>query len=176
MSRPVYFDTSVFLDIFAKTSPHKAAIFSLLQELQDRKITIYTSILTVEEASVLTYRRGQVAHDNHRAINRLARIWGIHRTIALTTAKHEAHLRDLFKEKNNQAEERKHRRRWDCFHIATAQARECTHLYTTDPALQQAAKATLSCRCDNRATEAYVPTPAVFPESRAHAREVKLLG
>jgi predicted nucleic acid-binding protein len=134
MPRPVYFDTSVFLDIFAKTSPNKQAIFSLLGELNENKITIYTSILTVEEASVLTYRRGHVVHDNHVLINKMARIWGIDRQIALTTAKHEADIRDLFKEKNDEAE-MKQKRRWDCFHIATAQVRECTHLYTTDPGM-----------------------------------------
>jgi len=134
MSRPVYFDTSVFIDIFAKSSPNKRAIFELLTELQEKKIVIYTSILTVEEASVLTYRRGQIAHDNHKHIHRLARIWGIDKTIALTTAKHEADIRDLFKEKNDEAE-MKQRRRWDCFHIATAQVRECSHLYTTDPGM-----------------------------------------
>ena len=136
MSRPVYFDTSVFLDIFAKTSPNKQGIFNLLTELQENKVTIYTSILTVEEASVLTYRRGHIVHDNHALINKLARIWGIDRQIALTTAKHEAELRDLFKEKNDEAE-MKQRRRWDCFHIATAQVRECSHLYTTDPGMMK---------------------------------------
>lgn len=136
MPRPVYFDTSVFLDIFAKTSPNKQAIFSLLSELNENKVMIYTSILTVEEASVLTYRRGFVVNDNHALINKMARIWGIDRQIALTTAKHEADIRDMFKEKNDEAE-MKQRRRWDCFHIATAQVRECSHLYTTDPGMMK---------------------------------------
>jgi predicted nucleic acid-binding protein len=136
MPRPVYFDTSVFLDIFAKTSPNKQAIFNLLNELITNKVTIYTSILTVEEASVLTYRRGHIVHDNHALINRMARIWGIDKQIALTTAKHEADIRDLFKEKDDEAE-MKQKRRWDCFHIATAQVRECTHLYTTDPGMMK---------------------------------------
>jgi predicted nucleic acid-binding protein len=136
MPRPVYFDTSIFLEIFAKTSAHKQAIFSLLGELNDNKVAIYTSILTVQEASVLTYRRGQVVNDNHALINRMARIWGIDRQIALTTAKHEDDIRDMFKGKNDE-EEMKHRRRWDCFHLATAQVRECTHLYTTDAGLMK---------------------------------------
>jgi predicted nucleic acid-binding protein len=134
--RPVYFDTSVFLDIFAKTSANKQSIFNLLSELKENKVTIYTSILTVEEASVLTYRRGHVVHDNHALINKMARVWGIDRQIALTTAKHEADIRDMFHGKNDEAE-MKQKRRWDCFHIATAQVRECTHLYTTDSGMMK---------------------------------------
>jgi predicted nucleic acid-binding protein len=136
MPRPVYFDTSVFLDIFAKTSPNRLAIFSLLGELNENKVVIYTSILTVEEASVLTFRRGHVVHDNHALINKLARIWGIDKQTALTAAKHEADIRDMFNGKND-PDEMKHRRRWDCFHIATAQVRECTHLYTTDDGMMK---------------------------------------
>jgi predicted nucleic acid-binding protein len=139
MPSPVYFDTSVFLDIFAKTSENKQAIFGLVNELREAKVVIYTSILTVEEASVLTYRRGQVVKDNHKLINKMAKIWGIDRQIALTTAKHEASIRDIFKEKDEDAE-MKQRRRWDCFHIATAQVRECSHLYTTDPGMMKRQK------------------------------------
>ncbi|GGG83579.1 type II toxin-antitoxin system VapC family toxin [Edaphobacter dinghuensis] len=139
MPRPVYFDTSVFLEIFAKTGSHKQSIFNLLAELHENKVVIYTSILTVQEASVLTYRRGQIVHNNHALINKMARIWGIDRQIALTTAKHEADIRDMFKGANDE-EEMKHRRRWDCFHIATAQVRECTHLYTTDSGMMKRKK------------------------------------
>jgi hypothetical protein len=42
----------------------------------------------------------------------------------------------LFNGKND-PDEMKHRRRWDCFHIATAQVRECTHLYTTDEGMMK---------------------------------------
>lgn len=134
MPRPVYFDTSVFIEILAKTSQHKQAIFDLLDELREAKVVIYTSILTVEEASVLTYRRGELVQDNHKLIGKMARIWGIDKQIALTTAKHEASIRDMAKQSEIEAEVSK-KRRWDCFHIATAQARECSHLYTTDPGM-----------------------------------------
>jgi len=136
MPRPVYFDTSVFLDIFTKSSPNRLEIFNLLRELKESKVTIFTSILTVEEASVLTYRRGHIAYDNHAAINKMAKIWGIDRDVAMTTAKHEADIRDMFHKSKTQ-EEMKDRRRWDCFHIATAQVRECSHLYTTDPGMMK---------------------------------------
>lgn len=68
MARPVYFDTSVFLDLFARSSSRKADISALLRELKDGKVTIYTSIISVSEVCVLTYRRGQVAHDNYAQI------------------------------------------------------------------------------------------------------------
>jgi predicted nucleic acid-binding protein len=131
MAQPVYFDTSVLIEIFSKGSPHAGTIRSLLQELRADKIRIYTSILTVQEISVLTYRRGQIARDNHAEIAKLCRIWGMDKSIALTAAKREAEIRDLFKEKSEEAE-MKQRRRWDCIHIATAQVLECGRLFTTD--------------------------------------------
>jgi hypothetical protein len=68
----------------------------------------------------------------------MAKIWGIDKAIALTTAKREAEIRDLFKlGKSGVEEEMKHRRRWDCFHIATAQVRECSRLYTTDDGMMK---------------------------------------
>ena len=57
-----YFDTSVFLAIFNKEST-APDIRNLLQELKRDRIRIVTSILTVQEVSVLAYRRGTVVSD-----------------------------------------------------------------------------------------------------------------
>lgn len=132
MPLPVYFDTSVFLEIFVKNSLNAGNIKNLLVELRGEKVRIYTSILTIQEASVLTYRRGKVAHDNSSEISKIARICGIDKDIALTAAKREAEIRDLFGERPDESE-MKQRRRWDCIHIATAQVMGCSRMYSTDP-------------------------------------------
>lgn len=136
----VYFDTSVFLDIFrgAKNGPQ---IRALLDELQGQRVTIYTSIITVQEASVLSYRRGTVATDNHSRVGRMARIQNITKDIALTAAKLEANCLDLITKPSDElkAAENK-RRKWDCFHIATALALECDVLYTTDTKMRSRQK------------------------------------
>lgn len=129
MGKPVYFDTSVFLEIGAKKSPHAANIRKLLKQLKEEKCRIYTSILTVQEVSVLSYARGKLARDDYGKIAELARIVGIDKNIALTAAKREAEIKDNAKE-TDVAEKR--RRKWDCFHIATAQSLGCSVLYTTD--------------------------------------------
>jgi predicted nucleic acid-binding protein len=136
MAAPVYFDTSVFIDMFAKKSKHTDAIRELLQELKQNKVRIYTSILTVQEISVLSFRRGTVVKDNHAEIAKLARIWGLDKEIALTAAKREAEIRDLNHENSGESE-MKQKRRWDCIHIATAQVLQCSHLYTTDTRLMK---------------------------------------
>lgn len=128
MPRPVYFDTSVFLEIGAKRSKHAKNIRALLKELKTDKVRIYTSILTIQEVSVLSYRRGTRARDDYGRISEFARIATINKDIALTAAKREAEIKD-----NGKSDvEDNRRRKWDCFHIATAQQLQCSILYTTD--------------------------------------------
>jgi len=129
LGRPVYFDTSVFLEIASKKSTHSKNIRDLLRELKNEKCRIYTSILTVQEVSVLSYARGKLARDDYGQIAELARIVGIDKNVALTAAKREAEIKDNAKE-TEVIEKR--RRKWDCFHIATAQSIGCSVLYTTD--------------------------------------------
>jgi len=129
VGRPVYFDTSVFLEIVSKKSSHSKNIRDLLKQLKDDKSKIYTSILTVQEVSVLSYARGKLARDDYGKIAELARIVGIDKNIALTAAKREAEIKDNARE--TEVTE-KRRRKWDCFHIATAQSLGCSILYTTD--------------------------------------------
>jgi predicted nucleic acid-binding protein len=123
-----YFDTNVFLDIFLG-SPSSPGIRALLRELKRDKARIYTSIITVQEVSVLSFRAGRPYDDNHAKVNKMARIQTITREIALTAAKLEAQMLDLDAKK--EAVENR-RRKWDCFHIATAMSLKCSVLYTTD--------------------------------------------
>ena len=125
---PAYFDTSVFLEIFTG-SEAAPGIRALLREMKRDKVRIYTSIITVQEVSVLSFRAGRPFDDNHAKVNRMARIQTITREIALTAAKLEAQMIDLTPQKD-QIENR--RRKWDCFHVATAMALGCSALYTTD--------------------------------------------
>ena len=135
MSAPVYFDTSVFLAIF-NGEPEGPDIKALLKELKRDKVKICTSIVTVQEVSVLSYRRGTLAADNHSKVNRLARIHGLDKEIVLTAAKFEAQLKDLAKSADPKAQQEDNRRRkWDCFHIATAVSLQCSVLYATDEKL-----------------------------------------
>ena len=126
----VYFDSSVFLSILNGDSSAKQ-VKDLLTDLQKAKARIYTSIVTVQEVSVNTYKKGTVTRDNHGAVKKLARIMGVTRDIALTAAKIEAHVLDSYKDANAKSEDNK-RRKWDCFHIATAQHLRCTCLYSFD--------------------------------------------
>ncbi len=89
-----YFDTSVFLAIF-NGEANGPAIRALLRELKRDKVKIYTSIITIQEVSVLSFRAGQIYDDNHARVNKLARIQTITREIALTAAKLEANVIDL---------------------------------------------------------------------------------
>ena len=130
--RSVYIDTSVFLAIF-KGEPQAREIRQLFRELKSERIRTYTSIITIEEVSVLSFRYGTVASDNHSKVSRLARVIGISKETALTAAKFEAQLIDNIKPRNDRekaAENR--RRRWDCFHIATAVEVGCEALYSSD--------------------------------------------
>ena len=128
----VYFDSSVFLAIFAG-EPTQTDIKLLIRELRADSVRICTSILTIQEVSVLSFRAGTPVADNHSKVDRMARIHGITCDIALTAAKFEAHIGQGMQGKSE--EERrasKRRRKVDCFHIATAVHLGCRCLYTLD--------------------------------------------
>lgn len=126
MADPVYFDSSVFLAIFMGSDP---GIKALLKELRRDKIKIYTSIVTIQEVSVQAFRRGFPASDNYAKVNKLARIQGITKEVALTAAKLEAQIIDQTPVKEREDNKR---RKWDCFHVATAMELGCRTLYTSD--------------------------------------------
>lgn len=128
----VYFESSVFIAIFNGESSVEG-IRQLLKELKRNKIHIYTSMVTVQEVSVLSYRRGTVATDNYSKISKLARIQGMTKDIALTAAKYEANILDNIRPRERDAQiENNRRRKWDCFHIATAMELHCKTLYSLD--------------------------------------------
>src|SRR5687767_5738219 len=132
---PVYFDTSVFLCVLAK-QPQAPQVKTLLAELRADKVRIYTSILTVQEVAVSSFSHGGVFLDYHTKLARLARIKGVTRDIALTAAKFEAAIiaAALKVAKKSEAERIKdnRRRKFDCFHLATAVALGCADFYAFD--------------------------------------------
>jgi len=128
MPDPVYFDSSVFLAIFMGEASGQS-IKELLKELRRDKIRIYTSIITIQEVSVQTFRKRTAASDNYTKVNKLARIHSITKEIALTAAKLEAQVLDDTKPKDR--EENK-QRKWDCFHLATAMELGCRTFYSLD--------------------------------------------
>jgi predicted nucleic acid-binding protein len=150
VARNVYFDTSIFVQMAARRSKHAKNIRLLMKELKTEKARIYTSILTVQELSVATHRRGAIARDIHGDILKIAKIITMTKEIALTAGKREAELKDLAgfaeekPEKKHESEEEKlericenRRRKWDCFHIATAQLHNCGTVYSTDRDLKK---------------------------------------
>lgn len=128
--QPVYFDTSVFLTIFMGEST-ASQIRGLLTELKRDKVKIYTSIISVQEVSVRSFQKGTVAEDNYSKIYKLARIEGVTKEIALTAAKYEAHILDQTQAKDKDKEGNR-RRKWDCFHLATAVVLNCSTFYSAD--------------------------------------------
>lgn len=78
---------------------------------------------------MLSFRAGRAYDDNHAKANKLARIYTITKEIALTAAKLEASAIDLTTVRD-QVDNR--RRKWDCFHIATAMQLGCGCLYSID--------------------------------------------
>ena len=114
--RGVYFDTSVFISIFKPEPDRAKEVKALLRELKREGVRIHTSIITIQEASVIAFRRGTVPRDYHARVSRICEIHSIDKQIAMTAAKHEAFLID----KLPPEEQQKPRRKWDCFHIATA--------------------------------------------------------
>lgn len=147
----VYLDTSIFVEMASKKSKHKKAIRTLFKELKESKIRIYTSLITVQEMAVATFRAGTTVKDTYSDINSIARVYGLNKEIALTAAKNEARLKDLADRelgkrdpKKPETEEQKlericenRRRKWDCFHLATAQYLGCSEVYSTDGDLQK---------------------------------------
>ena len=71
-----YFDSSPFIAIF-KEEDRNEDIRELLRELKKQRVRISTSIITIQEVSVLSYRFGTIASDNYVRVNRLARIEGL---------------------------------------------------------------------------------------------------
>jgi predicted nucleic acid-binding protein len=150
VARTAYLDTSIFFEMGAKKSKYKVSIRALLKELKEGKVRIYTSMITVQELAVATFRAGTAVKDTYSDINSIARVYGITKEIALTAAKHEAHLLDLSDREvqrrdrsKPETEEQKlericanRRRKWDCFHLATAQEIGCAELYSTDEKLE----------------------------------------
>ena len=129
-----YFDTSIFLAIL-NGEPTAASIRSLLRELKHDKVRIYTSIITVQEACVQAFRAGGRADDLHAQIAKLARIQTITREISLRSAQLEAEIIRKMRPADLSEEERigqNRRRKWDCFHVATALELDCRQLYTLD--------------------------------------------
>lgn len=128
-----YFDTSVFLAIMAR-QPQAAKVRSLLAELKADKVRIYTSILTVQEISVTSFMHSEMFADHHARLAALARIVGVTKEIAMTAAKFEAAiLMDAKKSpQKRQVIVDNRRRKFDCFHLATALAHNCTRFYALD--------------------------------------------
>lgn len=132
MATPVYIDTSVFIAVLGGNEATGPAIKELLRELKRDKVKIYTSIITVQEVSVLSFLRGSMVTDNHSKVAKLARIAGITKEIALTAAKYEAQAREIAKQSGDSSADENRRRKWDCFHMATAIALNCRTFYTLD--------------------------------------------
>jgi predicted nucleic acid-binding protein len=146
MVRTVYFDTSIFIELANKKSPLAKELKVLLKELTEEKVRIYTSIITVQEMSVAVYRKGAKSKDTYGDIHSLARIYAVTKDVALTAAHREAELKDISDKQigKSETEDQKiericenRKRRWDCFHIATAQAIGCGVMYSTDTKLQR---------------------------------------
>lgn len=108
------------------------SIKELLKELRRDKVRIYTSIITIQEVSVLPYRKGAQAADNYSKVSKLSRIEGITKDIALGAARLEAQIIDQTRVKDREDNKR---RRWDCFHIATAMALGCRSFFALDDRL-----------------------------------------
>ena len=154
MPKPVYFDTSIFIEMGTKRSKYATKLRTLLKDLHDRKIRIYTSILTVQELSVAAHRKGTLARDTMGDVHAIARVATITKEIALTAAKREAELKDIAEDNEKKRDKKKpltkeqeiericenRRRKWDCIHIATAQALGCSTIYSTDADLQKRPK------------------------------------
>jgi predicted nucleic acid-binding protein len=146
MNMAVYFDTSIFLEMGKRISKYKKELKLLLQDLGERKIRIYTSALTVQEVSVAAHRKGAIPRDTIADVKSIARIYTLTKEVALTAAKREAELKDIAEEEESKRDPSKplteqqkidricenRRRKWDCFHIATAQKLGCDTLYSTD--------------------------------------------
>ncbi|MEP7365108.1 MAG: PIN domain-containing protein [Acidobacteriota bacterium] len=127
----VYFESSVFIAVL-NGEPTGKQIRSLLRELKKNGVRIYTSIITVQEISVLSFRRGTVAADPVSKLSKMARVSGITKEMALTAAKLEAQVKDQGKLPKEEQISENRRRKWDCFHIAAAMCLKCECVYSCD--------------------------------------------
>lgn len=126
----VYFDTSVFLAIF-NGEASGTDIKALVRELRSAHTKVITSIITIQEVSVLSFRLGLAVKDHYSTVSKMARVQSIDKDIALTAAKLEANIIDRAVKSGN-PETQKARRKWDCFHLATAMVLQCSRLFTLD--------------------------------------------
>jgi predicted nucleic acid-binding protein len=152
--RPIYFDTSIFIEMGTKGSKQRKHIRELLRGFQEDKVRVYTSIITVQEVSVAAYLKGSVARDTYGDVASIARVQAITKEIALTAAKNEAALKEIARAARGKRDPRKpltedekldqacenRRRKWDCFHLAAAQVLECEYVYSTDDKFQDRPK------------------------------------
>jgi len=112
-----YFDSSVFLAIF-NGEPSGPAIKQLLGELRRNKNKVCTSIITIQEVSVLSFISGgnKDSADNYTKVERFARIHGITRDIALRAAELEAGMLERMRRMTkDQRKLLSARRKWDWF-------------------------------------------------------------
>src|SRR5687767_4783861 len=145
MPKPAYLETSIFIEMATPRSKHKTSIREMLGDFTDRHVHVYTSMLTVQEMSVAVYRRGTVARDIFGDVRSIARVYNLTKEIAMTAAKIEAQLKDISDHEASKRDKSKpptvqeqidqacdnRRRKWDCFHIATALVLECDVMYST---------------------------------------------
>ncbi len=104
-----------------------------MREQKRQKVRIITSIITIQEVSVLSFRLGTIAADNYARVSKLARIEGLSKDISLTAAKLEAQVIDRMKPRPKvEKESDNKRRKWGCFHIATGLCLHCQVLYSLD--------------------------------------------
>jgi predicted nucleic acid-binding protein len=127
-----YFESSVYIAIF-NGEERAQEVKSLVRELRREHAKICTSIITVQEVSVVCYRAGGTQIDNYAKVERLTdRIYGVNREIVLMAAELEAQLLDrakkLGKPKGQRVEEHRH--------VATALHLNCHRLYSFDPHLK----------------------------------------
>lgn len=131
-----YLESSVYIAIF-NGEDEAREVQALVREIRKERAKICTSILTVQEVSVVCYRSGGTQVDNYSKVERMTdRIYGVNREIVLIAAQLEAQILDrakaTAKEKPERQQENK-RRKMDCFHIATALHLNCHRLYSFDP-------------------------------------------
>jgi predicted nucleic acid-binding protein len=127
----VYFDTTVFTSVFKPEKTRAAQVRDLLRDLKKSNTRVHTSIISVQECSVTSFKRGQLLRDYHAKIESIADIHTVGKEIAINAAKLEAEIIQQIPAK----EQDKPRRKWDCFHIATARQFKCHTMYSWDKGL-----------------------------------------
>jgi predicted nucleic acid-binding protein len=130
-----YLDSSIFLAIF-NGEPSGQDIKALFRELRRDNCKMCTSILTIQEVSVASYLFGGSHSDNYAKVDRIARIHGVTRDIALTAARLEAAILERMKRMSkSEKQTMSPRRKLDCLHIATATELKCRWIYSLDPGM-----------------------------------------